>query len=795
MKAVGQNCKKLVDEKEISNKEKLSKIAYLIGISHDFGKANPLFQEKIKGNLHTSKADHAIISGIWTYYVVKNYINKYGIQVEDLNLPLISYLVVARHHSDLKDIYGEEGEIQSLKDSLDRMEEQIGQISQNKGELIEIYRDLCEESENICNVSEFIKEFKNIFQKLVREFYNIGEGDIYYYMTTIFLYSVLLDADKTNASNTALPDRISIYPNLVDDYINKKFPNPIGEIDKKRREIYHRMEEFIGNFNPDKQKKISIELPTGSGKTLLSFSLALKMREKIYKELNILPRIIYTLPYLSIVDQNANVLGEVLRYHNFLNDTYDKEDKNVNPKQILPKLEINSDLLLIHHHLADMFFKTDEMEFDISKSRILTEGWNSEIIITTFVQLFHSLITNRNNSVRKFHRIVNSIIILDEVQNIPFKYWKLVSDVLRTLGEKYNTWVILMTATMPIILDRGELSSLFEDPDGYYQFFNRVYYEYNNELETIDNLFRHIISNIDKINGHILVILNRITAVKDLYLRMKEYYGGNVDENGILINEDKKIKIINLSTNIVPYHRLKRISEIKKKDNFKKIIISTQLIEAGVDISARTVYRDIAPIDSIIQSGGRCNRGNEYGNLGGNVIILELKENGRPHWKHVYDLVLIELAKQALKDNVKFEDKDIRKIIQSYFKELASKKAEDKIILESIGNFSFSGLSQFKLIDQNYPKYDVFIELDENASEILLKFRKLAEIKDPILRKNEFLKIKGNFYNYVVSIPEDVIKSLMAIEIMGIHVLTKDNLELYYNLETGINLNTNSLIL
>jgi CRISPR-associated endonuclease/helicase Cas3 len=786
--------KKFVEEKEILNKENLSKIAYLIGISHDFGKANPLFQKKIKENLHTSNADHALISGIWTYYVVKNYINKYGIQVDDLNLPLISYLVVARHHSDLRDIHGEEGEIQSLKDGLDRMVEQIEQIRQNKEELIEIYRDLCEEIEIICDLDQFIKEFKNTFQKLIKEFYTIDKGDIYYYMTTIFLYSVLLDADKVKASNTSLPYRIPIDPNLVDEYIKNKFPNPTKEIDKKRREIYHKIEEFICNFNPAKEKMISIELPTGSGKTLLSFSLALKMRDKIYKELNILPRIIYTLPYLSIVDQNANVLGEVLRNQHLRNVDYEKIN-NVNSNQILPKSEVNSDLLLIHHHLADMFFKTDEMEFDISKSRILTEGWNSEIIVTTFVQLFHSLITNRNNSVRKFHKIVNSIIILDEVQNIPFKYWKLVSDILKTLVEKYNTWVILMTATMPMILNRDELSRLFDNSDEYYSFFNRVCYEYNNELETIDDLFNHIVSNIDRINGDLLVILNRITAVKDLYIRMKDHFGGKVDENGILINEDKKIKIINLSTNIVPYHRLKRISEIKKKDNFKKIIISTQLIEAGVDISTRTVYRDIAPIDSIIQSGGRCNRGNEYGNLGGKVIILELKENGSPHWKHVYDPVLIEHARQALKDKLKFEEKEIREIVQSYFKELTLKKAEDKIILESIEKFNFSKLSEFKLIDEDYPKYDVFIELDENASKILDRFRKLAEIEDPISRKNEFLKIKGTFYNYVISVPEKVVVSLMPTKIMGIYVIEKDNLKSDYNCETGINLNTNSLIL
>lgn len=765
----------------------------MIGISHDFGKANPLFQKKITENFKTSKANHAMISGVWTYYVVKNFIRKNKSPVDDLNLPLISYLVVTRHHTDLQDIYGNSGEFGGLKDKLDELEEQIQKISENKDELSEIYRELCEVE--ICDVDKFINGFKNILCELINEFKEKEEGGIYYYLTIIFLYSILLDADKLNASNTSLPYRISIDPNSVNNYIEKKFHNSKEEIDKKRMELHDEIDKFICRFDPSRHKMLSIELPTGSGKTLLSFSLALKMRKKINKMLNIMPRIIYTLPYLSIIDQNGNVFKEVLTYNNLETNEYGKNLDNTDIIPNKPELDVSSDILLIHHHLADMFFKTDEMEFDISRSRILTEGWNSEIVLTTFVQLFHSLITNKNNSVRKFHKIVNSIIILDEVQNIPLKYWNLVSGILRTLGEKYNTWIILMTATMPMILDRGELCNIIENSDQYYQSFNRVNYEYNHKVQTMDDLFNRIISDVEdeKINGDLLIVLNRISAVKDLYMKLKNYFNGEVDQFGVLINEEKKIKIINLSTNIVPVHRLKRINEIKKKDCFKKIIISTQLIEAGVDISARKVYRDIAPIDSIIQSGGRCNRGNEYGNLGGNVIILDLKDNGNPYWKYVYDQVLIELARQVLRE--KFEDKEIKEIVQSYFKELTSRKAKDKTILDSIENYRFSKLSEFKLIEENYPKDDVFIEIDENAAEILKKFRELSKINNPIDRKNEFLKFKGSFYNYVISVPKEVLSMLMAEEINGIQVLTKDNLNSKYDPETGINLNTNSLIL
>lgn len=777
LKAVGNLSKTFVEGKKIEHLEQLSNIAYLIGISHDFGKANEMFQKKIKENYKTSKADHSMISGIWAYFVIKNYITVKNIKINDLNLPIISYLVVARHHSDLRDISGITGEIQSLNDEKRHLIEQIQEIKKNQEEIKNIYLNLCEK--NICDIDYFFDKFEEIFNKLINDLYELTNGNIYYYLTILFLYSILLDADKMDASNTPLPERISIPPTLVDDFIKLKFSKNKNKIYSFRKEIYQKVVSFSENFEPIKNKKLVIELPTGSGKTLASLSLAIKMRDKIYKEFNILPRIIYSLPFLSIIDQNGAVFGEVLGKISGL-DWNENERKKENDNKV------SSNLLLIHHHLADMFYKTEETEFEISKSRILTEGWNSEVVITTFIQMFHSLITNKNNSVRKFHNLINSIIILDEIQNIPYKYWNLLSEILDTLSDKYNTWIILMTATMPMLFKEGRFINLVENTETYYTSFNRVLYKIDSNITTIDDLFEEISKSLNETTDDILIILNRISAVKDLYLKLKNFCDGEVNSYGILINEQRKIKIINLSTNIIPIHRFLRINEIKNDDGYRKIIISTQLIEAGVDISTKKVYRDIAPIDSIFQSGGRCNRGYEFGDRGGEVHILNLKDENGPLWKYIYDPVLIDIVNEMLKNRKKFEEKEIKEIVKEYFKKLTNKKAENKSIFDSIEKFRFSDLIEFKLIEEKYPKEDIFIEINDYATNLLKKFENLSSLKNPIERKNEFLKFKGEFYNYVVSVPENLVEKLSLSKIGEIYIINKKDFKSIYDLETGI---------
>ena len=784
LRNVGNMAWQFVHHKNIKDKDILEKIAYLMGIAHDFGKASVYFQNKLLRGEKTKKARHSLISAIWGYYIVKKYLMNHSIS--DTDLPIQVYMAISRHHGDLRNLRGVCSEKENLKEKKEFLIIQLNGIKKNIDEVGKIYRVLCKKEWigiKDCSTEEFFENFDIIRKEIIRDIRRLKDGNVSFYLRFLFLYSILLDADKTDASNSNLPCRVDIPADAVDKYKRIKFRNAEG-INKVREEIYSELTAFVEQFNPHKHRIMTIELPTGSGKTLTGFSLALKLRDKIKDTLGVTPRIIYSLPFLSIIEQTNHVLTDVLITVTNMN-------------------KLPSNLLLVHHHLADIMYETKEEEYDVSKSRILTEGWNSEVIITTFFQVMHSLITYRNSAVRKFHRFANSILILDEVQSIPHKYWGITNKILKTLSEEYNMWVVLMTATMPMLFSSKERIDLVKNPNKYYGSFNRVKYLIEKSKDLYD-IVDEVWEKIKNGNDDIFVILNKVSAVKDMYKEIRNRLDeGNVNNIGIYKNDNHKLKLINLTTHILPKHRFKRISEIQKKDGYRKIVISTQLVEAGVDISSKELFRDIAPLDSIFQSGGRCNRGYEYGDLEGTVHIAPVIRDNKSLWKNIYDSVLINATERILKDHKRFEERDIRKIMRNYYLMLSSITASDHKVEEAIKNYNYGDLREFRLIEEKYPKKEVFVEIDDDAGEVLNKYISLREIKNPFERKNKFLEFKRKFYDYVISVPEETITKLGLSPEGEVYVIHRNDIESdldksigkIYNLETGIIVSDNSLIL
>ncbi len=294
---------------------------------------------------------------------------------------------------------------------------------------------------------------------------------------------------------------------------------------------------------------------------------SLKLREKIEKEEGFTPRIIYTLPFLSIIDQNASVIEDIL---------YNSDIRGV-------------DYLQKHTSLSDSNYTPSENDFVKEQSpELLIDGWYSEIIITTFIQLFYSLISDKNKSLRNFHNITNSIIILDEVQTIPPKYWYLLKTIFIDLARYYNTWIIFMSATQPLIFNPKEISEIITDKDKYFQQLDRVNYYFHNNKIPLTTFAHNMVTKIkNNINKDVMFVLNTTESSKYLYDYLKQ-------------NLNNSFQLIYLSTNLIPLDRLDRINRINTKTSKQKIIVTTQLIEAGVDIDVDIIYRDQAPIDSII---------------------------------------------------------------------------------------------------------------------------------------------------------------------------------------------------
>ena len=730
-------------EKEGINDEILKDILTIIAFTHDFGKSTEYFQQYIKGDKslkNKPEIRHAHIGGLLGFYLVEKYLESKNIN--NPFLKILAYILPKRHHSDLKDFYEDviidEKEIKILEEQLKaidkgKFEEFLNNLDIKKKELLKFELDEI----NIKELAEKIKKIRREIRKLSKE------KSLYYYTTTALLFSYLLDGDKLDAGFSEGKDvfikEITLPSNLVENFIKKK--NFKGtEINKLRTKA---LNEVLDHKIDLSQKIYSLTLPTGMGKTLISFAFALKLANKIKEEKGIFPKIIYSLPFLSIIEQNFNIFENVLKENGLNADSY---------------------TILKHHHLIDFRYRFENNEFDYENSRILVEGWHSQIVITTFIQFFHTLIGYKNKTLRKFHHFTNSVVILDEVQSIPFKYWKVIREIISYLAQKYNFFVIFSTATQPLIFEKTtDLAS-----KEYFNHFNRYSIKVNKNKQTIDEFLDSLTLNSEK---SYLFILNTIKQAKKIYKRLSD------------------LNPIYLSTHIIPKERLKRIKKLKNKET--KVAISTQLVEAGVDIDFDIVYRDFAPLDSIIQSAGRCNREGlkEKGIL--NLIYLYDEENNRDYCSYIYDKILLSATKDIFTKK-EYEEKEALYLIEKYFKELIKRKSlsDSEKLLECLYSLKFSAektdeinsIADFKLIESQPFKTDVFIQTDEEAVQIWEEFKRIMGIKDIFERKKAFNHIKRDFYNHIVSVP---IKDNIPPEYNGFYYVPKDNLKDYYDEKTG----------
>ena len=584
---VANNSKEVFQNLCIEDNKLYAEISFLVGLSHDFAKSTSYFQKYLKDHQKTEKAYHSFLSAIFGYYVTCKYLDKNNIS--ESNLPLISYLSIKSHHGNLKDVYdGQNAEFTKIKEIPKYVDLQVEDLKKayKSGDLDDLEKFYQKYG---IQISEFFEEYENLKVEIKKKLKKFSrQKDIENYLLVLLFFSVLIDSDKFDASKTDKFERRKIESNIVDLYKNENLSqNKDTQINKLRNETYDLINKSVENINLDDDKIFSITLPTGSGKTLSAFSFALKLREKIEKQYNFTPRIIYSLPFLSIIDQNEKVIKNIL--------------KNADYK-------ITSDIITRYDSTANMKYEKDEnTQLDINKSEMLIEGWYSEIIITTFFQVFHTIFSNQNKSLRKLHNMANSIIILDEIQTIPVKYWQLLNQVLKKISEKYNVWFIFMSATQPAIYEENEIQPLIKDETKYSNILDRVNYNFNHEPIEIDTFKENILEEIEKQKDkNIMIVLNTIDSSQQIYKHIQENLN---DENTTLYY---------LSTNIIPKQRKKRIDEIKNKDNTRKIIITTQLIEAGVDIDVDIIYRDFTVIDSLIQTIWISYRWNKYNCLHSN---------------------------------------------------------------------------------------------------------------------------------------------------------------------------------
>lgn len=491
--------------------------------------------------------------------------------------------------------------------------------------------------------------------------FNCEAGDFHH--LSRMLYSCLVDADYLDTEAFMDKDASELRANKavirdllpkLEAYLNNlKVSTKDTEVNRIRNEVQQQcIKTSISSIG-----FYSLTVPTGGGKTLSSLVWA--MRHAIH---NGQKRIIIAIPYTSIIVQTAAILREIFGEENVL-----EHHSNVDPEQI----------------------KNEKLR---EQMKLATENWDYPIVVTTNVQLFESMFSNKPSTCRKLHNIVNSVLILDEVQTLPMDYLQPIVDSLKTYNKLFKVSVLFTTASQPV------LSGFIEgcNPKASFQGIKEVKEIIPKDFKLHDRLKRVKldIDNSDKSYDEVAEILKRykkVLCIVNTRRDAKELYE-RLPQEGITLH---------LSKMMCPAHISETIKQIrtalKDEDNEIIRVVSTQLIEAGVDIDFPVVFRQEAGLDSVLQAAGRCNREGKK-DICTTYVFSLAKEHNLPKGG-------IQDGNNARLSLDTSSDWFAPKTMNSYFRQLYSRKdsfdkKDMKHYLYDVKNMSFaSAAKDFRLIE------------------------------------------------------------------------------------------------
>jgi len=777
LRHVGESCERLLSNLGISD-TRLLKLAALIGKTHDFAKYSPLFQEHLKSCKKCKRRElhsHAPVSALYASWAAHRVFN-------DPLATAVAMLCVYTHHSNLTSIRHLPKKLKNIlgnpnyRKQLEEMSQYLGQLSAELQRLLPMEINAFFECVNKDNLSD-------VYRALMKAFFSERDyhfSDLY---KILLLFSALIDSDKKLAAKIRAVERYELPSDAIERYLGERFASRLGGMVNLRNALRHEaMESLMEIFRGKELPRImSITAPTGGGKTLLSLSVALKLREEIYKRTGLKPRIIYALPYINIIEQTYNVFSDFLK------------------SQILKTDEAPPiNLLLKHHHLYSPEEDKD-CEKPIDELLLLTESWESEIIVTTFVQLLETLLGTRNRMLKKFHKLFNAIIILDEVQTLPVEYWKLIREAFEGLVSCSNAYVIFMTATRPSMFEGTY--ELVKNYDIYFAKLDRVKYEYIDKDMSVDDVADFAVKEWAECPS-LMVVVNKISTSIDLYGAIKErlddYVALSLSNKEYLSDREKPV-IAYLSTNLIPRERERRVEALKKLlgKGRRVMLVSTQVVEAGVDLDFCKAIRDIGPFDSIIQVGGRCNR--EWKRKAGKTYVVRVVGNKTSlDAADIYGSLTIGLAEEILRSKPSFNEREIVGVLNIYYnlvhKRLRVEDRDESVrVLEAIKSLDFDIISEFKLIEEE-PKVAVFIEADQEATEVIAKFRDVWSRRKHATDREEQYKLRASLRSLRANMERFIVETYrteylpmeVVAEGLDIRYVSLSRLGDYYDGETGL---------
>ena len=514
-----------------------------------------------------------------------------------------------------------------------------------------------------------------------------------FYLKIQNIFSILIKADKTDAGNfreifqdsiCKVEEFCKYYSKVLDLYLSNL--NSISPINVLRTRIREKAIENIRQGLKNNRRVFELTAPTGSGKTLMLLSLASEIEKSKGSK-----RIIYGLPFLSITEQvETEVLKIFKGYEEFIcridskssNSEYSKLQESMDSK---PTIE--------------NFRELNRLEY-------LENTFSYPFIITTFVRIFETMLSNNNKELLKLNNFSHCIFLLDEIQALPPRLYGFFIAYFSKFCLKYDSYAVISTATQPnFILPEydPEIKKFFHGyitpykllPLCYFEdsLFNRYTIQYDRESINIEILASKVLEE----KKSTLVILNTISDTKKLY--------------DILINANINCPVFLLNTHFIPRDRTLKIYLVKRllRKEVKVILISTQLIEAGVDIDFPIIYRDFTTISSIIQSAGRCNRN---GNIkeGGIVNLICLKDDNGIRSELIFrgkDKSMLHITRDVLKEN-SYKECEMLSVQQKFFNDIKDKMLFGKYgkdlssdFLQDMSKCMFEKIGKFSLIDNS----------------------------------------------------------------------------------------------
>lgn len=629
-------------------------IAYVCGLLHDLGKFHPEFQTYLKKQAAgepAKKVPHAVWGAALLYQLLWK---KIGFrQFEPLTLP------IAGHHAGLSAA----GLLtQTLEERLDKQRDDFVKV--------------VKEAEPF-----YVEHVVPYLEKALKTLQTLPLSDTERELWIRLVFSALVDADyldterhfKPHVADVRRPRRTvqDLWQQLAQEqetFMKKADDTWVNRI---RRQVYQGCVDAA--VQPPGVFRLTV--PTGGGKT--RSGLAFALRHAVEHQLE---RVIVVIPYTSIIEQTAAVYRDIF-----------------------------GDEAVLEHHSQVEFADDESAEEHLLKQRLATENWDAPLIVTTTVQLFDSLFSNKPSQVRKLHRLSRSVILLDEVQTLPPELLRPTLDGLAMLVRHCQSTVVLSTATQPVF-EESRFLEAFADlevkeilppakVEEHFQKMRRVDYEIWPEPLSGDDLVDVICKE-----HQILVVFNTRKEARECVRRLKAKGEGNV---------------FHLSTLLCGAHRRNILAEVRARlaEGRPVRLISTQVVEAGVDLDFPLVMRQIGPLDRIVQAAGRCNREGRLER--GRVIIFATIDGGSPRGPY---RVAMETAK-AMMASMDAEDLHHPDIFRTYFTRLfASVDVDQKNIQSARKALDYPTVAEkYRMIDQDTVPVVVRYE---NSRELLQVWEK-----------------------------------------------------------------------